>query len=412
MGHVFALNDTRGTAEVSVPFLSDDLIPPSFSYTSDHIPCQCGMCGSWVNSFIGHQCLFSVVDDPIPGRKSRSISWAGSSQLVTIRFYFAQEPPMAPPPYFPSRMPAIAYDLSDPASPSPSADAGPFYSLADDLGSDISNAANAAVLSIATSSISDPSYLNGSGGSFDLLLEKILRPYGGDAATSVARYEPVIAEEVSCDSPLPLFTISTSGARLDLHSRANTPFISVKRPGRVAPSPIIESRTLGAPSYFNVLDRSESGIALTSEFSDPAVAVIAAISVDELAYCRVLSGSHGSHPVSTLLDSGASGMGYFNRALLPKGFRIQRMLETGPCFARVADTSVKPTACHGPFLLSFYVSGRDWTIEAMEMPTLHVAINPKSECARGWLSLQYEPILAPGRSRTSYIFGASLYGRF
>ena len=33
---------------------------------------------------------------------------------------------MAPPPYFPSRMPAIAYDLPDPASPSPSADAGPF----------------------------------------------------------------------------------------------------------------------------------------------------------------------------------------------------------------------------------------------------------------------------------------------
>ncbi len=44
----------------------------------------------------------------------------------------------------------------------------------------------------------------------------------------------------------------------------------------------------------------------------------------------MLSGAHGSHPVSTLWDSGASAMGYFNRALLPNGFRIQRLLETGP----------------------------------------------------------------------------------
>jgi hypothetical protein len=60
--------------------------------------------------------------------------------------------------------------------------------------------------------------------------------------------------------------------------------------------------------------------------------------------------------VPALLDRGASGMSYFNHALLPKRLR-----------------SFKSTFCYGVLLLSLYASGRDWTIEAMEMPTLHVA---------------------------------------
>jgi hypothetical protein len=158
------------------------------------------MCGAGVVSFIAHRCLLSVLEAPIPGRKSRSISWACSSQLATIRFYFAQESPTAPPPYFSSRMPAKAYDLSDHASLSTSADVVLFssanYSVTDDRGSDLPASANADVLSIATASHSDQSSCNGSGQSFDLLREEILRPYSSDANASVARDERILIDEV------------------------------------------------------------------------------------------------------------------------------------------------------------------------------------------------------------------------